>query len=320
MQVPAKSNTSFAQEEAELCQLLDALPAGAYACDAAGLITYFNSRAVRLWGRVPRLNDAADRYCGSFRLYTPGGELIDHDRCWMALALHNDREYSGREIVVERPDGQRITALAHAVPMHGRDGALRGAVNVLVDLTDPVAALAALRAANRCRDVCSDLAQGARRTGEAISHAPQIDRRAAAPPDEDEGPGIDSTTGSLRVLVVDDNVDSAITMAALLGMHGHDVRTAHDGVQALEEVERFKPDVVILDIGMPRMNGYTAAARIRERMDDVQPLLIAVTGWGQAEDRHRSKAAGFDHHLVKPVDPAVLFELLASPSWRGSLH
>ena len=124
----------------------------------------------------------------------------------------------------------------------------------------------------------------------------------------------------LRILVVDDNVDSALTMAALLSMYGHEVRTAHDGLQALDEVGSFRPDVVILDIGMPKMNGYTVAMRIRERTGEAQPLLIAVTGWGQEEDRRRSKAAGIDHHLVKPVDPAALSTLLGTRPAGHTLH
>lgn len=122
----------------------------------------------------------------------------------------------------------------------------------------------------------------------------------------------------LRIVVADDNVDAALTLAALLGLHGHDVRTAHDGMQALDEVMRFEPDVVILDIGMPGMNGYKVAAAVRERNPGV--LLIAVTGWGQEEDRYRSKVAGFDHHLVKPVDFTVLSELLAGRAAGRTLH
>ena len=122
----------------------------------------------------------------------------------------------------------------------------------------------------------------------------------------------------LRIVVADDNVDAALTLGALLGLQGHDVRTAHDGMEALDEVMRFEPHVVILDIGMPGMNGYKVAAAVRERNRDV--LLIAVTGWGQDEDRHRSKAAGFDHHLVKPVDFGVLSELLAARAAERTLH
>ena len=116
--------------------MLEKLPAGAYTCDPEGLITYYNQQAARLWGRVPKLNDPEDRFCGSFRLYAPDGSPIAHDRCWMALALQTDQEYNEREIVVERPDGRRLTALAHANPIHDDSGALLGAVNVLVDITE----------------------------------------------------------------------------------------------------------------------------------------------------------------------------------------
>jgi diguanylate cyclase (GGDEF)-like protein/PAS domain S-box-containing protein len=116
--------------------LLEKLPAGAYTCDPDGLITYFNPQAERLWGRAPKLNDPEDRFCGSFRLFAPDGSPIAHNRCWMALALQTHREYNEREIVVERPDGRRLTALAHANPIHDGSGKLVGAVNVLVDITE----------------------------------------------------------------------------------------------------------------------------------------------------------------------------------------
>jgi len=116
--------------------LLENLPAGAYTCDPEGLITYYNQQAARLWGRVPKLNDPEDRFCGSFRLYAADGSPIAHDRCWMALALETDRGYNEREIVVERPDGRRLTVLAHANPHHDDSGELLGAVNVLVDITE----------------------------------------------------------------------------------------------------------------------------------------------------------------------------------------
>jgi PAS domain S-box-containing protein len=116
--------------------LLEKLPVGAYTCDAEGLITYFNQHAVRLWGRTPNLNDPEDRYCGSFRLFLPDGSPVAHDECWMALALKMNREYNGREIIVERPDGGRLTALAHANPLHDESGKLLGAVNVLVDISE----------------------------------------------------------------------------------------------------------------------------------------------------------------------------------------
>jgi PAS domain S-box-containing protein len=122
--------------ELEFRSLLEKLPTGAYTCDAQGLITYFNQRAVQLWGRAPKLNDPRDRFCGSSKLFSPEGSPISHDRCWMALALENEREYNRREIVVERPDGERLTALAYANPIRDGSGKLLGAVNVLVDISD----------------------------------------------------------------------------------------------------------------------------------------------------------------------------------------
>jgi diguanylate cyclase (GGDEF)-like protein len=122
--------------ESHFRRLLEKLPAGAYTCDPEGLITYFNQHAVQLWGRTPKLGDPVDRFCGSFRLFSPAGSPIAHDRCWMALALETDREYNGREIVIERPDGRRLTAFAHANPIHDGSNKLLGAVNVLVDISE----------------------------------------------------------------------------------------------------------------------------------------------------------------------------------------
>jgi len=116
--------------------LLENLPAAAYTCDADGLITYFNKRAVELWGRVPKLNEMEDRFCGSFRLFAPDGLLIRHARCWMAKTLHEKSEYYGHEIIIERPDGSRRFALAHATPVFNEAGQFTGAMNVLVDITE----------------------------------------------------------------------------------------------------------------------------------------------------------------------------------------
>src|SRR2546425_644527 len=102
--------------EFQFRRLLEKLPAGAYTCDAEGLITYFNPQAAALWGRSPKLNHPDDRFCGSFKLFSIDGAPIEHHRCWMALALEGRKEYNGHEIVIERPDGQRVTALAHANP------------------------------------------------------------------------------------------------------------------------------------------------------------------------------------------------------------
>lgn len=114
----------------------------------------------------------------------------------------------------------------------------------------------------------------------------------------------------LRVLVVDDNVDSAESMGMVLDMAGFDHRETYDGEAALDAVTEFEPDVVLLDIGMPEMDGYEVARRIRQSPRNAGILLIALTGWSQPQDRKRSQDAGFDHHLSKPVDIGALQGLL----------
>lgn len=506
--------------EAEFRRLLEKLPAGAYTCDADGLITFFNARAVDLWGRAPRLNDVTDRFSGSFRQYSVDGEPITRERCSMALALTHGKAYNGREVVIERPDGGRVTVLEHANPIRDELGQLSGAVNVLVDISERKAAEEALRTTNRYKDeflatlahelrnplaplrnavqilnmriprapetgaalavierqmrqmtrliddlmdlsritrnklelklqpaklgdivhaaletsqplieaggqrftlkmpgepivldadaarlsqVVSNLLNNAakftprgghitleieREGGDAVlrvrdsgigitpealprifemfaqgdgtperarsglgvgltlvrrlveMHGGTVDavsegrncgaefvvrlpaarKRATRETKRDGGSDAHLPSPGLRILVVDDNVDAAVTLAELLSIYGHDVRVAHDGLKALEETDAFRPHAVILDIGMPKMDGYTVAKRIREGMGGGQPLIIAVTGWGQEEDRMRSQAAGFDHHLVKPVDPATLAALLNSCAAAPTLH
>ena len=113
-----------------------------------------------------------------------------------------------------------------------------------------------------------------------------------------------------RVLIADDNVDSATVLAILLRASGHEVQTVHDGMAALESSKSFRPDLVILDIGMPKVNGYDVARQIRSRGDS-HVTLVAITGWGQEEDKRRARESGFDQHLTKPVDVAALERILA---------
>ncbi len=499
--------------ELQFRTLLGKLPAGAYTCDRAGLITYFNRSAAELWGREPRLNDAADRYCGSYRLYSTAGTPINHDRCWMALALHENREYNGQEIVIERPDGSYATALAHANPLREEDGTIVGAVNVLVDITERRAAEEALKLEARRKDeflatlahelrnplapirnaveflnakgsdepdvawarnvidrqlvqltrllddlldlgrITRDslalrnevvglvaLLQGAvenarpeiaQRGHELVVQLPEepivvradavrltqvfanlldnaakysepggrievaLERRgswievrvtdngigivAAELPHVfdiftrldtsrsrktgglgiglslvkrlvemhggtvaafSEGPGrgsvftvrlpaaLDTSVPSndsdfnalagvaprkpLDILVVDDRLDTAMSFGKLLELLGHRVRLAHNGPDALVAAEDFRPQVVLLDIGLPFLNGYEVAKNLRARAWGRRPVLIATTGWGQDEDKRLSADAGFDHHFVKPVDPVALLKLLAT--------
>ena len=499
--------------------LLNALPAAAYTCDAEGLITYYNQRAVQAWGREPKLNDPADRYCGSFRMTTPEGSEVPHEQCWMALCLHEKKEYHGREIVVERPDGTRLIVEAHATPWFDKQGTLIGAVNIVVDVTEKKRADDQLRRSERAlqeshrrkdeflatlahelrnplapisnavellrlqntadtqleeaRDIIErqvrqlsrlvdDLLDMSRVTSGKISlqkkpvslativtdavessrplieaslhtltvtlppgpvfldgdairlvqvfsnlltnaakytergghiwltaerqngevmvsvvdtgigidaahlphifemfsqvapslersqgglgiglslvrglvdlHGGSIEARSAGigmgsefivrlPATESTGPTVHKTNGvkqasdsqrTCRILVVDDNRDAAKSLTMLLRAMGHETHTSHDGLEAIQAAATFRPEVALLDIGLPGMDGYEVARHIRQRAWGKRMVLAALTGWGQEEDKRRSMVAGFDHHLTKPVDPVALRTLLAS--------
>jgi two-component system, chemotaxis family, CheB/CheR fusion protein len=606
----------------DICSLLDKLPAAAYLCDAEGLITYFNQHAVEFWGRAPKLNATVDRFCGSFKLYATDGTPIPHDSCWMAKALLDAKEYNGCEIVIERPNGDRVTALAHANPFFDDRGRVTGAVNILVDITDrkiaesasarlaaiiessddaivsktlegmirswnpgaerlfeytaeeavgqsitliipkerleeerlildrlsrgeriehyetvrmsksgkridisltvsPIRdstgrvvgaskiarditaqkrAEAALREADRHKtEFLAILAHELRnplvplRNGLQILHRASHDAVAAErvrammerqlghmirlvddlldlsrisngrielrkeridllaavqdaletcrpaieaaghqlaislPPEplwvegdrtrlvqvftnllnnstrytprggrirfaaerqgsdaviaisdngigipadivprifdmftqadrksersqgglgvglslvralveqhggtvraRSDGPGqgsefavrlpillsaVGSGAPGRRILVVDDNVDGAVSLAMMLQILGHETRVVHDGQSAVDAATEFRPDVMLIDIGLPKLNGYQVCCRVREISWGARAVLIALTGWGQEEDRQRSKEAGFNLHLVKPVDPIALNQMLCS--------
>jgi CheY-like chemotaxis protein len=126
--------------------------------------------------------------------------------------------------------------------------------------------------------------------------------------------GKEQPTTARRILIVDDNPDSAASLTLLLKMTGNETHTSHDGLEAVAAAERFRPDVVLLDIGLPKLNGYDACRRIREQPWGKSMVLVAVTGWGQEENRRKSQEAGFDHHMVKPVDYGTFMKLLASLS------
>ena len=496
----------------EFYHLLEALPAGAYTCDPDGLITYFNAHALELWGRAPRLNDPTDRFCGSFKLFATDGTAIAHDDCWMARALRTEQEFNGHEIVIERPDGERRTVLAHANPIRDEAGNVLGAVNVLVDITDRRQAENAMRTADRSKTeflailahelrnplapirnavqilnregtlapesqwalsaierqvrqmarLIDDLVDVARITSDRIElrkervdlaavlrsaietsgtllkaggqeftvvlpdapikldadpvrlaqavsnllnnaakytergghiwliaerdgddavvtvrdtgvgipaavlphvfemftqgeqtrartlgglgiglklvkrlvelHGGAVNAESAgqdmgstfvirlpavlhATPGvlgEPNGSGGTSSPPPLRMLIVDDNRDAADSLAMLLRTAGNDIRTAYDGLEALQVATEFRPEVVLLDIGLPKLDGHEVAQRLRHEAWGRRLCLIAVTGWSDEADRARSRAAGFDHHLVKPLDTAHLAQLLGS--------
>jgi CheY-like chemotaxis protein len=119
-----------------------------------------------------------------------------------------------------------------------------------------------------------------------------------------------------RILVVDDNVDAAMTISTLLKLWGHEVHSVHTGMRAIEEVHSFRPEIVLLDIGLPGMSGYDVARQLRSEPSSQGLIIAALTGYGQESDRQRSFEAGFDYHLTKPPDPSLLASLLVSPRNR----
>ena len=114
----------------------------------------------------------------------------------------------------------------------------------------------------------------------------------------------------IRILVVDDSIDSAETLGELLKIWGHDVRLAHDGPAAVAAARDYRPEVVLLDIGLPGMDGFAVAAQLRKEGIGGR-MLVALTGYGEQQDRDRARQVGFDHHLVKPIEPDTLQKLLA---------
>jgi CheY-like chemotaxis protein len=152
---------------------------------------------------------------------------------------------------------------------------------------------------------------GLNRGSEFAVSLPALDARANAGAENagDEAAAVGDGSHR-RILVVDDNVDAADSLAELLRLRGHEVRVAHSGTSALESVESFLPEIIFLDIAMPDMDGYEVARRLHQRSDLDDPLIVAVTGFGRDADRQMARDAGFDEHATKPLDPNALARLL----------
>ena len=157
------------------------------------------------------------------------------------------------------------------------------------------------------------LSEGPGKGAEFVVRLPVVPAPAAAVPMQKSA----QASVHRRILMVDDNRDSADSLSILLTAMGHDVRTAYDGHEAIELAARYRPEVVLLDIGLPGKSGFDVARELRNAHDLSKLVLIAVTGYGQDEDRRRAREAGFDHHLVKPVRPAELEALIASLAFPG---
>ena len=291
----------------------------------------------------------------------------------MAQAIQTNQKYVGKEVVVERPDGSRVTVLAQASPMHDDVNRLVGAVCVLVEISDrqrtdearipastenkqflatlvhelrnPLApisnSLQILRltenvapAIVRVREIIEQQLQQLIRVVDRLSSiARDLPSNGDLPFENGNASGIldpvvevscpptasaaDSTTNSLiapqpgrRILVVDDLPAACFVLGKLLETLGHTVRTAKDGETALQFVRAERPDVIFSDIGMPNMDGYQLAQQLRQEPELKSVVLVALTGYGEEGDKQRALAAGFDHHLVKPVSLSSLHELL----------
>jgi signal transduction histidine kinase len=151
--------------------------------------------------------------------------------------------------------------------------------------------------------------EGLGRGSEFIVRLPVSDKAAGT--EDSPARAAPAAGGPRRILLADDNVDFATSLASVLQRRGHDVRVVHDGAEALRAVETFRPEFAFLDIGMPKVHGYELARRLRENPETADCVLVAVTGWGQPDDRNRARDAGFDRHLVKPVDPEDIEAIIA---------
>lgn len=160
------------------------------------------------------------------------------------------------------------------------------------------------------------LSEGRGRGSEFVVRLPRVAAGETIPEPTDDT--LAPSAPRRRILIVDDNADGALSLSMLLELSGHETFTANDGYEALAQFERTRPDVALVDIGLPGLNGFEVARRIRELPFGRDAVLVAVTGWGQADDRARSREAGFDAHLVKPVNNQELTKLMASlPSPAG---
>jgi CheY-like chemotaxis protein len=255
-------------------------------------------RPVLLYADPVRLTQIFTNLLNNAAKYTPAG-----GRIWLAA------RQEGREAVVSVHDtGVGIPAemLPRVFDLFTQvesplDHA-RGGLGIGLALVQKLVALHGGRVEAR--------SEGPGRGSEFIVRLPVANETAPAAKENSAPPAV--LSAGTRILLVDDNTDAADSLGLLLESSGDEVRVVYDGPAALTAFAEFEPAVVILDLGMPGMTGYEVARRLRGEPGGRNATLIALTGWGQAADRRRSREAGFDHHLVKPVDFDALQQLLAS--------
>jgi signal transduction histidine kinase/ActR/RegA family two-component response regulator len=259
------------------------------------LIVELPGSAVWLHADLPRLAQALSNIIINAAKYTPpGGDIAIRARA-----------EGGRVAIVVRDTGIGIAAdmLPRVFDMFVQDrraGGATGGIGMGLTLSKRL-----VRMHGGTIEAESD---GPGRGSIFRMELPVINRPAATPSEPARPLG--AARRVHRVLVVDDNADPAEMIVAMLDVWGQETAIAFDGASALVEGDRLRPDIVLLDIGLPQMDGYETARRIRARPWGADALLVAVTGWGQPDDRERTRAAGFDRHLVKPVAPAALEALL----------
>ena len=219
--------------------------------------------------------------------------------------------------------GIGLTLVKQIVELHGghveahSDGPGKGSVfTVRLPMPNPATAgVGAAEGGPAGAGMAGAGAESDRSSSDGSSSGSSSDGSAPRDPRRRDGSGDGTPSGPAprrRILVADDLEDSAASLAMLLQMQGHEVRTARDGDEAVGVARSFLPEIVLLDIAMPKLNGYEAARRILAENPAKRPVLIALTGWGHEENRMRTREAGFDHHLVKPVEPEALNRLLAT--------
>jgi two-component system CheB/CheR fusion protein len=152
--------------------------------------------------------------------------------------------------------------------------------------------------------------EGLGKGSQFVVHLPLLDDVPALAPQVNAAPLGTTAVMGRRIMIVDDNIDAAQSLAMLLEMQGHELRVVHDAREVLAAADQFRPDVAVLDIGLPYIDGYQLARTLRGHAGTAKLVLIALTGYGQPEDVERARVAGFDHHLVKPVEPDAVNSLL----------
>jgi signal transduction histidine kinase/ActR/RegA family two-component response regulator len=259
---------------------------------------------VQLHGDPVRLAQAISNLLNNAAKYTPAGGLI---------RLNVERDSGCAVIrVIDNGIGIAEAALPHVFDLFMQEdessGRAQGGLGIGLTLVRTFVHL-------HGGEVCA-FSAGPDQGSEFVIRLPAMESAREASKESDDTASIPRQPH--RILIVDDNEDGAQSLAMLLELQGNVVAMAYDGPQAVKTVGEFHPDVVLLDIGLPTINGYDTARLMREHPDSRDALIIALTGWGQEEHRRRSREAGFDHHLVKPVDMRVLEGLLASS--RPALH